>query len=110
VTQLRRAPGESDLLRKAASFHEQAAALRSRRLGRSQLLGGHRAEGPRGFAGWQMPNTVAADHEHMVKSSLNTSLRPAIRLRTWPGSDFRQSQSWQSLHGNCKDPSVNLAR
>ena len=71
MIQLRRAPGESDLLRKGASFHEHAAALRSRHALRSQLLGGHRAEGPRGFAKWQMPDTVAADHEHIVKSSEN---------------------------------------
>ena len=71
MIQLRRAPGESDLLRKVASFHGHAAAVRSNDAMRSHLPGPHRAEGPRGFADWQMPDTVAADHEHRVKSLEN---------------------------------------
>ena len=72
MIQLLRAPGESDLLRKAASFHGRAAALHSSHALRSQPLAGHRAEGPRVSAEWQMPDIVAADHEHIVKSSENT--------------------------------------
>lgn len=56
---------------KAASFHGHAAAVRSSHTLRSQLLGGHRVEGPRVLVEWQMLDTVAADHEHMMKSSEN---------------------------------------